>query len=561
MLAQLKAKELVLILQDGFQILSVFPLDPNLIVLLKTELGNLRELVASEGLNNIRGLVEKLDDLLEILPKNIIPDKPVLSAENLQFIFEALRIIANYLETGNPPRGMSIADMVSVLDMLNQDKMAEFQSQASEQKPAIKPVVKIPASPLIEQIDIMKEALLQNAKATTTVEANQLAQPIDTEPTEPTSEPPVAQVENKQDLTQIPQEPPISSNLQETPAVKNENETNLIQESSEPTINGETEKLEISPTQENNEQILIEEKIECPSDRETATPISLAPNAETPEPDIVVENNQLPELTNESLNSEKEDKPVEVIESQPEVVVQEEASLAPPVMDVMNAPEKTVVSEEQTPAETVKDVPSKSESNPIQSETVLKFNPEEKVEPVLPSTPINIEEPIKAVPEPVAKAASEVAETRKPLVNDDLGTPCLIVKINNEPYAISYQTVQKVEKFVLSDLKLIKNDIVVNIDGGEIKIYDLVSILGFDSTKEEAAKETFLADICQTDGKKVGILFDEIIGFEPLKISYFSTIIGKIKGIAGIAAFTNGHNNGDEESLQPVLVLEIADLI
>ena len=560
MLTQLKAKEFVLILQDGFQILSAFPLDPNLIASLKTELGNLRELVSSRGLNDVSGLVNKLDDLLEIFPKNINTDKPVLSAENLQFIFEALRVISHYLETGNPPRGMNIADMVSVLEMLNQEKIAEFQMPVSEQKEVVKPAEETPAYPLIEQVDTIKEALLQNSNSTINVEANQITQPVPTEPTESTSEPPASQVENKKDLAQIPQEPPISANLPTTPEVKRENETNLIQENNEPAINGEPEKIEIPPTQENNGQILIEEKIEYSSDQEISIPISSAPKVESPEPDIVVGDNQLSESTDESLNKEKADKPIETLESQPEVVAQEESNPTPPGMDIVAEPENSVESKEQAPTETARDIVSNTESNPIQSETIVNVNSEEKVEPVLLSTPISNEEPIKAVPEPVVKVISKTEDTNKLIVNDDLGTPCLIVKINNEPYAISYQTLQKVDKFGLSDFKLVKNEIVANIDGKDIKMYDVAYVLGLKPPEEETEKETFLAAICQTNGKRVGILFDEIVGFEPLKIATFSTIIGKIKGIAGIAAFNNGHLSSDEEPGQPVLVLEIADL-
>jgi chemotaxis protein histidine kinase CheA len=137
--------------------------------------------------------------------------------------------------------------------------------------------------------------------------------------------------------------------------------------------------------------------------------------------------------------------------------------------------------------------------------------------------------------------------------------PYIIIGVNSQTFALPYQVVEKVQKLALSELKLIKNEIVANIDGNDVTMFDLPSVLG--SKKDgEPEKETFLAAICKTETGKAGLLFDKILGFEDLEVAKFYSILGKLKGIAGISAVKiKAQNSVDAERYQPVFVLDPAE--
>jgi chemotaxis signal transduction protein len=92
-------------------------------------------------------------------------------------------------------------------------------------------------------------------------------------------------------------------------------------------------------------------------------------------------------------------------------------------------------------------------------------------------------------------------------------------------------------------------------------MYDLAALFGSGSEDEYSEKETFLVAICPTENGKIGLLFDEVQGFENLEVSKFQSILGKIKGIAGISAVRTKKQNSDEpEHYEPVFILEPTEL-
>lgn len=644
MLTQLKAKELILLIQDGFHVLSVFAPNPDLINSLKSELRDLRDLVSGQGLNDVVILVQKLDKLLEILPKEVSFNAPVLSAENLQFIFEALRLISAYLESGNPPRGLTANDMVCALDMLYEKKVADINNTSQTQE--IKPIEENPKPALIEQVDTMKDNLLQNSDSAITIEATSNNQEESGQPTEPQPESNLTPTEEESEPPQINSELPIQNPTQEP---KIESESSLVQEIAEPVLETEpenqetfqsndelpltpeTENQEPSPSQENTEQVMPPEnkETESLSVEENQTPLSLEqivvipntkPLASTTESGTINETQLVPEEVSEeniveqtetqielplelpqaeeefeppqlettpSIESEKKLEPenlvvseqqIETPEEPAEVTAEEDNFSTQPEVDISNETEKTTLTEypieseksAETLEESTEEVLNNPDSHQIPLEETLTEGSENDNQP---QYSIEIIESLASQPPitgkpieednliPINEISSPLPEIIAPRLPADYGFPCLIIKVNDQAFALPHQVVEKMEKFSLSDLKLVGNDIFANYNNNELKMIDLASALGYQSKEEGSEKETFLAAICQVNGNKVGVLFDDTLGFEPLKWEEFRSIVGKIKGIAGISVYISENKNIGAEPYQPVIVVELSELI
>lgn len=644
MVTQLKAKELILLIQDGFHVLSVFSPNPDLIDSLKSELNDLRDLVSGQGLNDVVILVQKLDKLLGIIPKEAVSNNPVLTAENIQFVFEALRLISAYLETGNPPRGLTAKDMACALDMLYEEKTADMNNVSQTQE--IKPAEENPKSALIEQVDTMKDTLLQNPDIEEPEETIPVNQEASTQPTEPQPESNLIQTEEEPEPSQINSELPVQNQIQEQ---KMESECPQVQEITEPISEiepdnqeicqtnsnpqsiPETENQEPSPSQENTEQVMIPENIETefPSADEKETPLSLEeivvipnikPPVSTTESEIINETRVVPEEVSEEnfieqteiknelpleppqseeeiepsqlettplITSEEKPEPENLVEPEQQIEIPEEPVEVPaeennpttqPEDELSNKTEETILTENtveneknvETLEESSEAVLNNPDSNQILLEETLTEEPEyepephyscEIIEPIL-SQPSVTEEAIKEEqPVLVNDISPQLSNVTAPRLPADFGIPCLIVKVNDKVFALPHQVVEKVEKFQLSDLKLVKNDIVAKYDSTELKMIDIASALGYQTTEENSDKETFLAAICQVNGNKAGVLFDDTLGFEPLKWEEFHSIIGKIKGVAGLSVYKSENQNIGEDPYQPVIVVELADLI
>ncbi len=645
MVTQLKAKELILLIQDGFHVLSVFSPNPDLIDSLKSELNDLRDLVSGQGLNDVVILVQKLDKLLGIIPKEAVSNNPVLTAENIQFVFEALRLISAYLETGNPPRGLTAKDMACALDMLYEEKTANMNNISQTQD--IKSTEENPKPTLIEQVDTMKDTLLQNLNIEEPEETIPVNQEASTQLAEPQPESNLIQTEEEPEPSQINSELPVQNQIQEQ---KMESECPQVQEITEPISEiepdnqeicqtnsnpqsiPETENQEPSPSQENTEQVMIPENIETefPSADEKETPLSLEeivvipnikPPVSTTESEIINETRVVPEEVSEEnfieqteiknelpleppqseeeiepsqlettplITSEEKPEPecvvepeqqIEIPEEPVEVTAEENNPTPQPEDELSNETEETILTENtveskknvETLEELSEAVLNNPDSNQIPLEETLVEEPEnepkpqyscEIIKPIVSQPPIS-EELIKKEENliPIIDISSQPSEIIAPRLPVDYGIPCLIIKVNDQSFALPYEVVEKVEKFHLSDLKLVKNDIVAKYDSTELKMIDLASALGYQSKEEGSDKETFLAAICQVNGNKAGVLFDDTLGFEPLKWEEFHSIIGKIKGIAGISVYKSENQNIGEEPYQPVIVVKLADLI
>lgn len=323
----LKAKQLVLLIQDGFRALGGFAPNPDLIATIHTELQQLKSLILELDLPEISILVEKLLSLLALIPKDYPRSLSIYSSENLQIIFEALRVIANRLAETKAPDNISIPDLASVLDMLHQQKSI------------------------------------------------------------------------------------TSSNR-------------------------------------------------------------IEPSNET------------------------------IVESTKEII-------------------------------------SGTEPLAIASESVSQTSSSCQTEPVLKETNI----PQTALPN---------------TTNNHQNESYLILYWNSQLLAIPAQSIERLMKLSLVDLKLKGNDILANIEGNEIPIYDLTTIFGSDAFAEPIERETFQAVILNTEHKRIGLLFDAVFGLRNLAVTKFQSVLGKIKGVTGIAALPMEEENLAKE--QPVFVLQPTEL-
>jgi chemotaxis protein histidine kinase CheA len=389
----LKAKQLVLLLQDGFRALGDFAPTKNLIDTLKVELKQLKDTVAELNLCEVSILVEKLEPLLTVVPPDLELNSPVYSSENIQIIHEALRIVANHLEEASEPNNINIPDVASVLDMLYQQKSVEAKLMAETQAvPPATQIAQVPAQ--VEKTTPVEQ---------TTTPSSQIGTPVENIVSDKTPE----------TLPEFSAEPPTavpSNNVESTNRIAVEPRPSWIARGNEG--RGEPAKLE--------------EKIEKPEPK----PVTIKSD---------LENVKLPPVAQNNLY--------------------------------------------------------------------------------------------------------------------------LILHSNGKLLALPYQKVEKVQKLALSDLKLIRNDILANIEGSEIAMYDLTTLFGSGSDDENSEKETFLTAICQTENGKIGLLFDAVRGCENLVVSKFHSILGKLKGIAGISAVRMKNQNSEEsEQYQPVFVLEPAEL-
>lgn len=374
MLPLLKAKQLVLLLQDGFRELGNCAPTKNLIVTLKEELQQLKETVAELNSPEVNGLVEKLEPLLAVVPLDLELNSPIYSQESIQIILEALRIASSYLEEKSALINIGVPELGAVLDMLYQQKSAE-----------VKLMTESPAVPMENQSEVVK---VPPEKTSQVEEANVVRTQID------------ASVEN-----------------------------------------------------------IIADKISKIT-QELSAKFPIA----------------------ESLN---------IVESIKQIAV----DLAKSVEEIKML----------------------------------------KLQPITTRADSRIEKP-----------PSEVRNNQH-----------LIIHLNGKLLALPYQKVEKVQKLALSDLKLVRNNILANIEGNEIVMYDLAALFGSHSEDENSEKETFLVAICPTENGKIGLLFDKVQGFENLEVSKFQSILGKLKGIAGISTVRAKNQNCEEtEQYQPVFVLE-----
>lgn len=442
----LKAKQLVLLLQDGFRALGELTPTQNLINALRIELNQLKEIVNDlDCLRQFSDVFSALENLLATVSEVDFErlEVPIYSPENIQIILEALRIISNQLAEVVGPNNINIQDLAAVLNMLGQQKSAEIKSMVEAQKPSTTK---------------LNETIFETG------------------------------IEINNDTASMSEVVSVPENQIETA------EGGISNENSE-TLQSATNQTALNSIQ--NEEV------------------------------------------RDSLNS----------------------------VSIINYPPPPLSGEEKTQLT-------------LSGEVKNVFQPE-------------IEEKDKKLGEQ-SRAQILALDSLPTQKGQNSFEPYLIVRACGKLFAIFNQAVEKVVKLSLAELKLVSNEIFISLDGNEIALYDIASLFGespqfdsptifsgesfdsnriesvdltrIDSTQDDHAKETFLAAVLLTKSGKIGLLCDEILGLEKLTMTKFQSVLGKIKGIAGIATFYTKTQSTEQEVIseiqcEPIFVLKPSELI
>lgn len=114
----------------------------------------------------------------------------------------------------------------------------------------------------------------------------------------------------------------------------------------------------------------------------------------------------------------------------------------------------------------------------------------------------------------------------------------LMVKLNEEKYAIPLNTIQNIEEVKLEDIKYIQNEEVINLRGRVIPIVRLHEKLGVDEL--ESDKDSITVVIVNKGDKQAGFVVDSLIGQQEIVIKTLGKYLTNIKMIAGATILGDG---------------------
>jgi two-component system chemotaxis sensor kinase CheA len=114
----------------------------------------------------------------------------------------------------------------------------------------------------------------------------------------------------------------------------------------------------------------------------------------------------------------------------------------------------------------------------------------------------------------------------------------LMVKLNEEKYAIPLNTIQNIEEVKLKDIKFIQNEEVINLRGSVIPIIRLHDKL--DIPVEPSDKDSITVVIVNKGDKLAGFVVDSLIGQQEIVIKTLGKYLTNIKMIAGATILGDG---------------------
>ena len=114
----------------------------------------------------------------------------------------------------------------------------------------------------------------------------------------------------------------------------------------------------------------------------------------------------------------------------------------------------------------------------------------------------------------------------------------LMVKLNEEKYAIPLNTIQNIEEVKLDDIKFIQNEEVINLRGRVIPIIRLHEKL--DVEIQESDKDSVTVVIVNKGDKQAGFVVDSLIGQQEIVIKTLGKYLTNIKNIAGATILGDG---------------------
>lgn len=114
----------------------------------------------------------------------------------------------------------------------------------------------------------------------------------------------------------------------------------------------------------------------------------------------------------------------------------------------------------------------------------------------------------------------------------------LMVKLNDEKYAIPLNTIQNIEDVKISDIKFIQNEEVINLRGRVIPIIRLHDKL--DLVPEDEERDSLTVVIVNKGDKQAGFVVDSLIGQQEIVIKTLGKYLTNIKMIAGATILGDG---------------------
>ncbi len=114
----------------------------------------------------------------------------------------------------------------------------------------------------------------------------------------------------------------------------------------------------------------------------------------------------------------------------------------------------------------------------------------------------------------------------------------LMVKLNDEKYAVPLNTIQNIEDVKVTDIKFIQNEEVINLRGRVIPIIRLHDKL--DLVPDDPEKESLTVVIVNKGDKQAGFVVDSLIGQQEIVIKTLGKYLTNIKMIAGATILGDG---------------------
>lgn len=125
----------------------------------------------------------------------------------------------------------------------------------------------------------------------------------------------------------------------------------------------------------------------------------------------------------------------------------------------------------------------------------------------------------------------------------------LMVRLEDEKYAIPLNTIQNIEDVKVSDIKYIQNQEVINLRGHVIPIIRLDGLLGIERDRNE---ESMTVVIVNKGDKQAGFVVDGLIGQQEIVIKTLGRYLTNIKLIAGATILGDG---------EVALILDVNSLV
>jgi len=139
-------------------------------------------------------------------------------------------------------------------------------------------------------------------------------------------------------------------------------------------------------------------------------------------------------------------------------------------------------------------------------------------------------------------------EIRLPLTLAIITT--LLVKSNNQLYAIPVEVIRENVYLDAKEIKSIRGNPVVNLRGEVIPLHTLSSLLGFELN--EMPDEECSVVIVEASNRKAGFIVDELVGQEEIMIKSLGSLLKGLKGIAGATVLGDG---------SVTLIIDVAGLL